>query len=156
MSAFRDAPSAESVARRAVGVIAAAIVVVGAGIAGVTYVVASGLTLGHEGHIAASLAVAPTAAGPVATADPATVVPGVEERVRLSGRLTLDGQALDSPALGAYVIRDGLITACQADIPAVTAGSYAIPVMSDAESRGCGAARRPGAAVGQRGLRDPV
>ncbi len=62
----------------------------------------------------------------------------------LHGRLTLDGAPFDAEFLGVRVIRDGLATACQYTIPAVTQGRYEVEVVPDEEVRGCGA---PGAAV---------
>jgi hypothetical protein len=83
----------------------------------------------------------PTSAVPAATATPDIDPRG---RVTLSGTLTLDGAPLDADFLGARVIRDGLPAACQAEIPPVVLGSYEIPVLADAEARGCGA---PGAQI---------
>lgn len=77
---------------------------------------------------------------PVPTAS--STAPGADERATLRGTLTLDGAPLDAEFLGVRVVRDGLVAACQNDIPPVVEGSYEIPVASDAEVRGCGA---PGA-----------
>jgi hypothetical protein len=63
-------------------------------------------------------------------------------RVTFSGNLTLDGAPFDAQFLGAIVRQDGLIAACQYDLPPVTAGRYEIAVLAEAESAGCGA---PGA-----------
>jgi hypothetical protein len=72
-----------------------------------------------------------------------TAAPGADERATLRGTLTLDGAPLQTQFLGVRVMRaDGLAVACQDAIPAVTLGSYEIPVAADAEVRGCGA---PGA-----------
>jgi hypothetical protein len=79
-----------------------------------------------------------TSTPPLATAPPTPA--GVDQRATLSGTLTLDGQPLEARFLGAHVMRDGLVTACQAAIPSVAAGQYEIPIMSDAEGRGCGVA----------------
>jgi hypothetical protein len=68
-----------------------------------------------------------------------TPVPGADERVTLSGTLTLDGAPLEADFLGVRIIRDGLATACQNTIPAVTQGRYEISIAADAEVRGCGA-----------------
>lgn len=84
---------------------------------------------------------------PTPTAPPAptsTPFPGIDEQASLGGILTLDGALLRADFLGARVVRDGLVTACQDNIPAVTDGTYAITVAADAEVRGCGA---PGAEV---------
>ena len=85
-----------------------------------------------------------TEATATAAAASPTGVPGAGERVTLRGTLTLDGAPLEADFLGVRVVRDGLAAACQATIPAVTGGGYEIPVLSDAEVRGCGA---PGAEI---------
>jgi hypothetical protein len=69
-------------------------------------------------------------------------VPGAADRATLLGALTLDGAPLEAQFLGVRVVRDGLSTACQYTIPAVTQGRYEVMVVADAEVRGCGA---PGA-----------
>jgi hypothetical protein len=74
----------------------------------------------------------------------ATPVPDVANRATLRGSLTLDGAPLETDFLGARVVRDGLVGACQAEIPAVSGGAYELPVSADAEVRGCGA---PGATI---------
>lgn len=136
--AFVDAPSAETVARRGAGVVAAWLVVTCAGVAAVTYATTSGLTVGHAGHPSPAASIAPAAPTIMVAATP-TAIPGVGERVTLQGALTLDGRPLDARFLGAEVIRDGLIAACQLDVVSVSGGKYEITVMSDAEARGCGA-----------------
>ena len=73
-----------------------------------------------------------------------TPFPGVEEQATFGGILTLDGTPLVADFLGARVVRDGLVTACQDEIPEVTDGVYSITVAAEAEVRGCGA---PGAEV---------
>jgi len=75
---------------------------------------------------------------------PATIVNDAAGPLTLEGVLTLDGQPLEAVFLGARVIRDGLVGACQLEIPRVTQGRYEIDVASDAQVRGCGA---PGAEV---------
>jgi len=78
-------------------------------------------------------------------APPPTAMAAVTENpVTLRGSLTLDGAPLEAEFLGARVLRDGLVGACQLEIPAVVAGRYEIDVASDARVRGCGA---PGADV---------
>ncbi len=87
------------------------------------------------------------APAPAPTRTPAptsTPLPGIDDRVTLSGTLTLDGAPLETDFLGARVVRDGLVGACQAEIPAVTGGQYELPISADAEVRGCGA---PGAQI---------
>ncbi len=71
-------------------------------------------------------------------------VRGARRRVVLSGRLRLNGGRFDSRFLGAVVRRDGLVTPCQLTLPQVRGGRYAITVVADAESAGCG---RPGAEI---------
>jgi hypothetical protein len=71
-------------------------------------------------------------------------VPGARRRVRLSGRLKLNGRPFDARFLGAVVRKDGLVTPCQLTLPLVRGGRYAITVVANAESAGCG---RPGAEV---------
>jgi hypothetical protein len=78
--------------------------------------------------------------GPGDTQDPQVEV----ARVTFRGMLTLDGAPLRAEFLGARVSRGGLWAACQSNIPAVTDGTYAITVITENESRGCGA---PGARV---------
>jgi hypothetical protein len=68
--------------------------------------------------------------------------PGVAERATLRGTLTLDGAPLEADFLGVRAVRDGLIAACQVEIPEVRQGRYEIAVAANAEVRGCGA---PGA-----------
>jgi pimeloyl-ACP methyl ester carboxylesterase len=74
----------------------------------------------------------------------ADAVPGAQDRVVVSGSLTLDGAPFDSRFLGAVVRRDGLITPCQYALPPVDHGRYEITVLADAEASGCGA---PGAEI---------
>jgi hypothetical protein len=73
------------------------------------------------------------------TVQPATPFPGRDQQATLRGTLTLDGVPLDADFLGARVVRDGLVAACQDEIPSVTGGQYEITVAADAEVRGCGA-----------------
>jgi len=83
------------------------------------------------------------AASPSATISPSPTL-AADSRTTLHGVLSLDGQPLEADFLGARVVRDGLTAACQAVIPAVTGGRYEIPVLADADHRGCGA---PGAQI---------
>jgi hypothetical protein len=62
--------------------------------------------------------------------------------LRLGGIATLDGAPLDADFVGAYVMRDGMVTSCQLELPAVSQGLYAVPVASEAAMAGCGAAGR--------------
>jgi pimeloyl-ACP methyl ester carboxylesterase len=74
----------------------------------------------------------------------ADAVPGASDRALIRGRTRLDGAPFDARWLGAYVRRDGLITACQYTLPPVEQGRYEITVLAEAEASGCGA---PGAEV---------
>jgi hypothetical protein len=69
----------------------------------------------------------------------ANTVPGADERVVVSGNLTLDGRPFDAQFLGAVVRRQGLVTPCQYTLPPVKQGLAAITVLSNTESFGCGA-----------------
>jgi hypothetical protein len=84
-----------------------------------------------------------TPATPTATKD-GTATPDANENdeLTLHGNLTLDGAPLEARFLGVRVLRDGLSSACQNNIPEVIGGRYEIDVATDAEVRGCGA---PGA-----------
>jgi len=72
-------------------------------------------------------------------------VQGASGRVTVSGRLTVDGSAVDATFLGAVVRRDGLVTPCQYQLAGADDGRFEITVMADAESAGCGA---PGGEIG--------
>ena len=74
----------------------------------------------------------------------ADAIPGADDRVVLSGHLTLDGKPFDSRFLGAVVRRHGLVTPCQFTLPPVARGNYKITVLADRESFGCGV---PGAEI---------
>lgn len=74
-----------------------------------------------------------------------TVAAGPESGPRtFSGMARLDGVVVDTDFLGAVVRRDGLITPCQAELPAVARGRYEIDVLADPDALGCG---QPGAEV---------
>src|SRR5688572_5662187 len=83
----------------------------------------------------------PAASDPTPRPTPAATssIPGAHAEAKLTGVLTLDGAALDAEFLGVRVVRDGLVTACQNQIPPVPVGYYDITVAADAEVRGCGA-----------------
>jgi pimeloyl-ACP methyl ester carboxylesterase len=66
-------------------------------------------------------------------------VPGAAARVKLHGRLLVDGAPFDATYLGAIVVRDGLRTPCQYTLVPVVDGTYEITVLGDAEASGCGA-----------------
>ncbi len=105
---------------------------------GVTLVFAALLALAAGACNDDQLASPPAAATSIAVAT-ATRVPGADERATFRGELTLDGAPLEADFLGVRVMHDGLATACQITIPAVTQGRYEIAVAADAEARGCGA-----------------
>ena len=65
----------------------------------------------------------------------------INGRVVVQGSATLDGEPLNAEFLGAVVVKDGLVTPCQATLPPVYDGQYAIPVMAASESIGCGTRR---------------
>ena len=75
---------------------------------------------------------------PRPTAAPTSSIPGAALEAKLTGLLTLDGSPLEADFLGVRVVRDGLVTACQNQIPVVPIGYYDITVAADAEVRGCG------------------
>ena len=74
----------------------------------------------------------------------ANAVRGARDRVRLRGRLTLDGAPFDARWVGAVVRRGGLITPCQYTLAPVRNGRYELTVLAAAEASGCGA---PGAEI---------
>jgi pimeloyl-ACP methyl ester carboxylesterase len=71
-------------------------------------------------------------------------VPGANDRVVVSGSLTLDGAPFDSRFLGAVIKKGGLITPCQYTLTSVEKSRYEITVLADAEASGCG---MPGAEI---------
>ena len=66
------------------------------------------------------------------------------DRVVVRGKALLDGRPFDSRWVGAIVLKSGLATPCQSTLPRVRDGRYAVTVLADTESSGCGA---PGAQV---------
>ena len=66
------------------------------------------------------------------------------EHAVIRGRATLDGAPLDARWIGAVVLHDGLVTACNTTLPAVADGRFEVGVYASAESEGCG---QPGADV---------
>jgi hypothetical protein len=137
--AFSDAPPTHIAMRRGIGLLVAWTVVTAAAVGALIYVATSGIELGHEGHGAAQPTQTTSGNGV-----PPGEIPGSGQRATLSGTLTLDGAPLEAEFLGVRVTRDGLSTACQYTIPAITRGRYEIKVVADAEVRGCGA---PGAEI---------
>ncbi|MDP9236118.1 MAG: hypothetical protein M3P30_01740 [Chloroflexota bacterium] len=145
--ALQSADSPEAVVRKGVRVMVAWVAVIGAGVGALTYVATTDLTIGHAGHTATPVSVAPTASAgttPAATVGgtgtASTSAPGADQRITLRGTLSLDGVPLNAQFLGARVTTpDGLAAACQAEIPAVSNGVYQITVSAEAEVHGCGA-----------------
>jgi hypothetical protein len=67
-----------------------------------------------------------------------------DDRAVIRGRATLDGAPLDARWIGAVVLGEGLVTACNTALPAVADGEFEVDVYAGAESAGCG---QPGAEV---------
>ena len=141
LTAFAGELSPSSVLQRGVGVLAVWMAVAGLAAGAVTYAATVGLPFGDSSQPATPHVTSPAASNSLAAASD---VPGAGQRLTLRGNLTLDGKPLDAQFLGARVINKGLLAACQLAIPPVATGHYEIIVMSEAESRGCGA---PGAQV---------
>ena len=141
LAAFAGDPSPSSVVQRGTAILAVWLVVAAVAAGAVTYAATSGLPFGDSRR-------APNAsvASPAQTTSVPAVsdVPGADQRLTLHGNLTIDGKPLDAQFLGARVIDNGLLAACQFAIPLVKGGRYEIIVMADAESPGCGT---PGAQV---------
>jgi hypothetical protein len=90
--------------------------------------------------VVASLAVVTSCAGghgPTGTVQRA-------DHVIVRGNATVDGAAFDAKWVGAVVVRNGLVTPCQNSLDPVANGHYAVTVLSDAKSSGCGV---PGARI---------
>ncbi len=81
-----------------------------------------------------------TTSAPPATTNANSTVPvdPAVETVRVRGTARLDGSPLSAQFLGAVVRSDGLVTPCQAEIPAVTQGEFEITVFGDRRDAGCG------------------
>ena len=67
-----------------------------------------------------------------------------DQHAVIRGRARLDGAPLDARWIGAVVLNDGLVTACNTTLPAVAGGDFEVSVYASAESDGCG---QPGAEV---------
>ena len=67
-----------------------------------------------------------------------------DQHAVIRGRARLDGAPLDARWIGAVVLNDGLVTACNTTLPAVAGGEFEVSVYASAESDGCG---QPGAEV---------
>jgi hypothetical protein len=103
---------------------------------------ATGCTSSNGSTQTSSTSTAPTS--PLANPQVPRRVPSASGRVVVRGNAVLDGTPFDSPSVGAVVLRAGLVTPCQYTLPPVTRGRYAITVLADTESSGCGA---PGAQI---------
>ena len=68
----------------------------------------------------------------------AGAVPGARDRVVVRGTASIDGAPFDAQWLGAAVLRDGLMAACQYGLVPVTDGRFEITVVAEAEASGCG------------------
>ncbi len=132
--AFDDVESVDAAARRWMAVVFAWIGIACIATAAVTYAMTSGLTVGTSRSGASAVLLVPTSTAPARTK--AFSLQGL---VTLRGTLTLDDRPLQADFLGARVVHDGLVSACQQDIPRVDGGGYEIGVMADAAARGCGA-----------------
>ncbi len=60
-----------------------------------------------------------------------------QQTVTVTGRALLDGQPLDADFIGAVVVDDGLVTPCQAVLPAITNGEVSLPVYTAGGAAGC-------------------
>ena len=83
-------------------------------------------------------------AGLITSSVPASAEVEPTGRVEVRGRGTLDGAPFDAPYIGAVVVRRGLVTPCQTELPPVRGGRFAVTLYGRAESAGCGV---PGAEV---------
>jgi hypothetical protein len=70
----------------------------------------------------------------------AAAVAGARDRAVIRGSATLDGAPFDAQFMGAVVLRDGLVTPCQATLPNIQGGRYSITVFAAGEATGCGTA----------------
>jgi pimeloyl-ACP methyl ester carboxylesterase len=73
-----------------------------------------------------------------------TAPPPPGSQVTIQGRARLDGRPLTARWIGAVVVHDGLVTACNVTLPPSEEGRYEIAVFTEEASAGCG---RPGAQV---------
>jgi hypothetical protein len=95
---------------------------------------------------------APTStSAPTPAPTPTSAKPGVpprsageRDRVVVRGDALLDGRPFDSRFVGAVVLKAGLVTPCQHNLPPVAKGRYEITVLAETESSGCG---EPGARI---------
>lgn len=79
---------------------------------------------------------APTSTTPKQAVPPRAV--GESDRVVVRGDALLDGRPFDSRFVGAVVLKAGLVTPCQHNLPPVAKGRYEITVLAETESSGCG------------------
>jgi hypothetical protein len=83
----------------------------------------------------------PTSSPTSSTSATPTSTSATTRLLTVQGNATLDGAPFDAQFLGAVVLRDGLATACQANISSVFSDGYKIHVLPEGGSAGCG---RPG------------
>ncbi|MDP9238426.1 MAG: tannase/feruloyl esterase family alpha/beta hydrolase [Chloroflexota bacterium] len=74
----------------------------------------------------------------------ASHVKGADERLTLTGAMTLDGAPFQDAVVFALARNDGMLRLCSYERPDLDAGRYRLTVAADAEAAGCGA---PGAVV---------
>jgi hypothetical protein len=82
--------------------------------------------------------VTPTTAAPTSTPTPNGSFAPALDTVVVRGDSLLDGEPFDSTWVGAVVLKDGLVTPCQSELPPVENGEYSVPVLAANESSGCG------------------
>jgi pimeloyl-ACP methyl ester carboxylesterase len=61
-----------------------------------------------------------------------------DHTVQFRGRATVDGRPLVTDSMGAAVLHDGLVTACQASLASARGGRFRLPVLDARASAGCG------------------
>lgn len=76
-----------------------------------------------------------TSAGRAPT--PSTRVQVPADRVVVTGIGRVGGEAVTSRFVGAVVLRDGLVTPCQAELPPIRQGRFRVGVLADTVSAGC-------------------
>src|SRR5437868_2198347 len=89
---------------------------------------------------------APITTAPTSTTGSPRVAPpgAADDRVVVGGDALLDGKPFNSRFVGAVVLKGGLVTPCQHNLPPVANGHYTITVLAETESSGCG---EPGAQI---------
>jgi hypothetical protein len=77
--------------------------------------------------------------GPAPGTPGSETVFGAADRVVVEGTATVDGARFDASFLGAVLLHNGLMTACQDTLSSVADGEFELTVMADTEAAGCGA-----------------